>query len=114
MCAREIIGVGSHSCLTILPTLHYLPVRVVALCELDPSLLERTATGSCVDALQTDAESMHAEEQLAAVLICADPQLHPALAILAFSAGLYVYMQKPPAKPSRGDLAQPGAVIRYS
>jgi predicted dehydrogenase len=38
---------------------------------------------------------MYANEELDAVLLCVSPQLHPALAIEAFNAGLHVWMEKP-------------------
>lgn len=97
-----VIGVGSHSYRNILPALHYLPVHLVALCDLDPALLQRTAAEYGVDALYTDAERMYAEESLDAVLICAGPRHHPALAIAAMSAGLHVWLEKPPAMRASG------------
>lgn len=92
-----VVGVGSHSYRNILPALHYLPVRLTALCDLDAALLERTAAEYGVAATYTDAEAMYAAEPLDAVLICAGPQFHPGLAIPALEAGLHVWMEKPPA-----------------
>ena len=97
-----VVGVGSHSYRNILPALHYLPVRLAALCDLDASLLERTAAEYGVDAIYTDAERMHAEAGLEAVFICAGPRYHPALAISALGAGLHVWMEKPPAIRASG------------
>ena len=92
-----LVGVGSHAYRNILPVLHYLPVRLAALCDLDAALLERTGAEYGVDSLYTDAGRMYAEAGLDAVLICAGPQVHPALAIPALQAGLNVWMEKPPA-----------------
>ena len=97
-----VIGVGSHSYRNLLPALHYLPVRLVALCDLDPSQLERTALEYGVDSLYTDAARMYAEEPLDAVLICAGPRHHPALAVPALTTGLHVWMEKPPAMRASG------------
>jgi predicted dehydrogenase len=92
-----VVGAGSHSYRNILPALHYLPIRLEALCDLDAALLERTAAEYGVDAVYTDAERMYAEAELDAVFLCAGPQYHPMLAIPALRAGLHVWMEKPPA-----------------
>jgi predicted dehydrogenase len=97
-----VIGVGSHAYRNILPALHYLPVRLAALCDRDPSLLERTAAEYGVDAVYTDAERMYSEEPLDAVLLCTGPRHHPALAVSALSAGLHVWLEKPPAMRAAG------------
>jgi predicted dehydrogenase len=92
-----VVGVGDHAYRNLLPALHYLPLQLVALCDLDPLLLERTGAEYRVAALYTDAESMYAEQALDAVLICAGPRYHPALVASAFAAGLHVWLEKPPA-----------------
>ena len=97
-----VVGAGSHSYRNILPALHYLPVRLTALCDLDASLLERTAAEYGVAAVYTDAERMYAEAGLDAVFICAGPQHHPALAIPALHAGMHVWVEKPPAMRASG------------
>ncbi len=38
-----IVGVGSHAYRNILPALHYLPVSLVAMCDLNAELLAQTA-----------------------------------------------------------------------
>lgn len=97
-----VVGVGSHSYRNIMPALHYLPVELVSLCDVDPSLLERTGAEYRVDALYADAERMYAEQSLDAVLLCTGPRHHPALAISALLAGLHVWMEKPPAMRASG------------
>jgi len=97
-----VVGVGSHAYRNILPALHYLPVRLVALCDRDPSLLERTAAEYGIHARYTDAQRMYSEEPLDAVLLCTGPRHHPALAIAALAAGLHVWMEKPPAMRAAG------------
>ncbi|MGH2615107.1 MAG: Gfo/Idh/MocA family oxidoreductase [Thermomicrobiales bacterium] len=92
-----VVGAGSHAYRNILPALHYLPVRLSALCDLDRPLLERTAREYGVEAIYSDAERMYDEAGLDAVFICVGPQSHPALAIPALRAGLHVWMEKPPA-----------------
>ena len=97
-----VVGLGSHAYRNILPALHHLPVRLVALCDRDAALLERTAVEYGVSALYTDAERMYAEAGLDAVLLCAGPEHHPALATRAFAAGLLVWMERPPAMNAAG------------
>ena len=38
-----VVGIGSHAYRNILPALHYLPVTLVALCDLNAELLAKTA-----------------------------------------------------------------------
>ncbi|MBC8008476.1 MAG: Gfo/Idh/MocA family oxidoreductase [Burkholderiales bacterium] len=91
-----VIGVGSHSYRNILPTLHHLPVQLVALCDLNLDLVSRTAAEYGVAGCYTETAAMYAAEKLDAVFICVGPAQHPALAIEAFQAGVHVWMEKPP------------------
>ncbi|MBC8039065.1 MAG: Gfo/Idh/MocA family oxidoreductase, partial [Opitutaceae bacterium] len=68
-----VIGVGSHSYRNILPTLHHLPVKLVALCDLNLDLVRRTASEYGVAGCYTDTASMYAAEKLDAVFICVGP-----------------------------------------
>lgn len=92
-----LVGVGSHAYRNILPALHHLPVRLVALCDIDEQKLKRTAEEYPVTALYTQSAKMYAEVELDAVLLCVGPRQHPELAIEALEAGLHVWMEKPPA-----------------
>ena len=92
-----LIGVGSHAYRNLLPALHHLPVELRAICDLNPTLARRTAAEYGVGAVYTQSAEMYAQEQLDAVLICVSPQLHPQLACEALSAGLHVWLEKPPA-----------------
>lgn len=91
-----VVGVGSHSYRNILPTLTYLPVELVAIADPDGAKAPYTAKqyGAVYYA---SAKEMYAAEKLDAVMLCVSPQLHPALAIEAFQAGLHVWMEKPAA-----------------
>lgn len=97
-----VVGVGSHSYRNLLPALHYLPVQLTALCDLDAALAEKTAAEYGVTTTYTDAGRMYAGAELDAVLICAGPQHHPGLAVPALEAGLHVWMEKPPAMRAAG------------
>ena len=91
-----LIGVGSHAYRNVLPALHHLPVTLVALCDLDVELAARTAEEYGGIAVYADAGEMYADLPLDAVLICAGPRQHPTLAVQALSAGVHVWMEKPP------------------
>ena len=94
-----VVGIGSHAYRNILPALHYLPVTLVALCDLNADLLAKTAAEYGGIPTFTDAPAMYAAPHLAldAVLVCAGPRQHPALTIEALRAGLHVWLEKPPA-----------------
>jgi len=92
-----IVGVGSHAYRNILPALHYLPVSLVAMCDLNAELLGQTAAEYGGVTTFTDAAAMYAAVPLDAVLICAGPRQHPALTIQALRVGLHVWLEKPPA-----------------
>jgi predicted dehydrogenase len=92
-----VIGVGSHAYRNILPVLHYLPVSLAALCDLNGEVLARTVAEYPGAAPYTDAERMYAEMNLDAVLLVAGPRQHPTLAAQAMQAGVHVWMEKPPA-----------------
>ena len=92
-----IVGVGSHAYRNVLPTLHFLPVQLTAICDVNENLARATAAEYGVTQVYTDAQQMYTNETLDAVLICVGPQLHPQLTIQALDAGLHVWLEKPPA-----------------
>ena len=91
------VGVGSHVYRNLLPALTYLPVELVAICDVNEELSRKTATQYGVDAVYTDANDLFAHTGLDAVFLAVSPILHPELTQLAFDAGLHVWMEKPPA-----------------
>jgi predicted dehydrogenase len=91
-----VVGVGSHCYRNILPTLTYLPVELVALCDVDGERVARTAAQYGTTHYQS-AAAMYASEELDGVILCVGARQHPPLAIEAFAAGLHVWMEKPPA-----------------
>lgn len=97
-----VVGLGGHAYRNVLPTLHYLPVQLTALCDVDLDRLARTAAEYGAAMPYTDAERMFAEEPLDAVLLCTGPKSHPPLAIAAMRAGVHVWMEKPPALRASG------------
>lgn len=91
-----VVGTGGHAYRNILPTLHYLPVKLEAVCDLNEDLARRTAAEyGCRHYVTT--KEMYAAEELDAVLLVVSPSLHPMLTIEAFEHGLHVWMEKPVA-----------------
>lgn len=92
-----IIGAGSLSSKRIYPCLHYLPVRLAAVCDLNSELAARNAAKFGGEAVFTDHRRMLAEAELDGVIVCVGPDAHAALAVEIMEAGLPVYTEKPPA-----------------
>jgi predicted dehydrogenase len=92
-----LVGVGSHAYRNVLPALHFLPVRLVAVCDINEALARVTAEEYGINRIYTNASKMYANETLDAVFICVGPQQHPQLTIEALDAGLHVWLEKPPA-----------------
>ena len=97
-----VVGLGGHAYRNVLPALHYLPVHLAALCDVNENLLSRTEAEYGTAMPYTDAARMFVEEPLDAVLLCTGPRSHPELAIAAMRAGLHVWMEKPPALRATG------------
>ncbi len=96
------VGLGSHTYRNLLPTLTYLPVELVAVCDADGDLAARTAAQYTAGRCYTSAAEMYAKEELEAVFISVSPQLHPELVCEALDANLNVWVEKPPAMRAAG------------
>lgn len=92
-----VVGVGSHAYRNVLPALHFLPVRLVALCDIDESRAQVTAEEYGVNHVYTSTQAMYTAETLDAVFLCVGPRQHPQLTVEALDAGLHVWLEKPPA-----------------
>lgn len=92
-----LVGVGSHAYRNILPALHYLPVHLKALCDLNLPLAQKTAAEYGQVNCYASLTEMLGKENLDAVLLCVSPTAHPVLACEALAAGLHVWMEKPAA-----------------
>ena len=91
-----LVGAGSHAYRNLLPALNYLPVHLVAVCDINAELAQATAAQYGARAY-TSTRELYAAEPLDAVFLCVSPFHHPELACEAFDAGLHVWMEKPPA-----------------
>lgn len=91
-----IVGVGRHCYRNIIPAIHYLPVTLKAVCDVNGDLARATAAQyGC--RFYTRTEEMYEQEELDAVLLVVSEALHPKLAMEAFDAGVHVWMEKPAA-----------------
>jgi predicted dehydrogenase len=96
------VGLGSHTYRNLLPALTYLPVELVAVCDVDEDLAARTAKQYTAGRYYTAAADMYSAEDLEAVFVSVSPQLHPELVCEALGAGLDVWLEKPPAIRAEG------------
>lgn len=89
-----VVGCGSHSYRNILPLMHYLPVRLVAVCDIREEQARLCAEEyGC--RYYSDSAEMYKTEALDAVFLCVGAKYHCALAREALEAGLHVWMEKP-------------------
>jgi len=91
-----IIGAGGLSTKRIYPNIAPAGGKLVGVCDLDEAKAQRNANlyGGQV---YTDMDSMLAEQQPDAVIICIGPHAHAELAPKVMRAGYPVYTEKPPA-----------------
>ena len=65
-----IVGVGSHSYRNLLPTMTFLPVDLVAVCDLNRDLAAATARQYGAAGVYTSSPEMYRREKLDAVFLC--------------------------------------------
>lgn len=92
-----VIGAGGHATDQIYPCLHTLPVRLVAVCDLDEAKASHNAQTYGAEAVYTDHSKMLHDAHIDAVIICVGADEHSKLAIDVLKAGLPVWTEKPPA-----------------
>ena len=96
------IGCGTHAAEMLLPQLVRLPIRLVALCDIDPARLVTVADRYGVTARFTDATALLAAGGIDAVGMAVGPAQHETFAIAALEHGLPVFLEKPPAATANG------------
>ena len=90
-----VVGIGSHAYRNILPTLHFLPVELVAVCNhSNKELAELTAREYGCRSYQDTAE-MYEKEKPDAALFCVSAGQHPRLMMEAMKRGIHVWAEKP-------------------
>jgi predicted dehydrogenase len=84
------VGVGAHAYRNLLPTMTYLPVELVAFCDLDNASTLKAARQYGVMSVYTDSKTMYDAEELDAVILSVSPKMHPQLCLEALEYGLHV------------------------
>ena len=91
------IGAGAMASFAVYPALHFAPIRLVAVCDLDEARAKLLAGKFGAERVYTDHHRMLEEEDLEAVAIQTHPGPRQALVLDALGAGLHVFVPKPPA-----------------
>ena len=90
------IGCGRHATKVLYPSLHYAPIHLECVCDLDEKLAQRNANWFGASRYYTDYQKMLTEIDLDAVIIVTGPKTHPILAAEALELKLDVFIEKPP------------------
>jgi predicted dehydrogenase len=90
------IGCGGHSFRNVYPVLRYLPVDLVAVCDLDLARAETYARTFGAARAYDDHQQMLDAEDLECVFVVTDVSSYPVLAADCLSAGVAVWTEKPP------------------
>jgi predicted dehydrogenase len=96
------IGCGSHAFRNIYPVLRYVPIDLVAVCDIDLEKAKAYAKTFGAERAYGDHREMLASERLDVVFVVTSydergrPR-YPALAIDCLGAGCHVFIEKPPA-----------------
>ena len=93
-----VIGAGEMSMWAILPALHFAPVHLQAICDLDEERAKDAATKFGTGRWYTDYREMWEKEDIEAVIIQMNPQPRQQVVLEALAAGYHVWMPKPPAE----------------
>ncbi|HYF52113.1 MAG TPA: Gfo/Idh/MocA family oxidoreductase [Planctomycetota bacterium] len=120
-----VVGCGHHSTRRVFPNFARLPVRLVGVCDLNEELAARNARRFGGEKVFTDTAKMLDETKPDGLVVCAGPEIHSKLSLVALERGIPVYCEKPPAvtaadawkvaQASRkaGKLAMTGFKYRY-
>ena len=91
------IGAGEMATWAIFPALHFAPIRLVAVCDLDRNLAQSAAAKFGADNWYTDYREMWSKEDIDAVIVQTHPRARRSLVTEALAAGYHVFVPKPPA-----------------
>lgn len=95
------IGCGTHAAEMLLPQLVRLPVRLVAIADVNPVRLAAVGDRYGVGQRFADGGELLAAARCAAVGMAAGPREHALFAAEALRRGLAVFVEKPPAASAR-------------
>jgi len=92
------LGAGGFATHTIYPALHFAPLVLKAICDMDVEKADRNAKkfGGSTNVYE-DRHQMYQSEDLEAIVISMGPESRLPLVIEALEAGYHVFTPKPPA-----------------
>lgn len=91
------IGAGAMGSYAVYPALHFAPIRLVAVCDLDERRAKRASETFGAARHYTDSREMFEKEDLEAVAVQMHPNVRQPLVLEALEAGYHVFVPKPPA-----------------
>ena len=91
------IGAGEMATFAVFPALHFAPIRLHAVCDLDEERAKAAAGTFGAPRWYADYRRMWEEEDLEAVVVQMHPRPRQAIVREALEAGLHVFAPKPPA-----------------
>ena len=106
------IGAGAMATFAIYPALHFAPIALQAVCDLDEARARNAAAKFGPGRWYVDYREMWAREDMEAVVV----QMHPAprqqIVLEALAAGYHVFIPKPPAMDLASTIALSEAARR--
>jgi predicted dehydrogenase len=91
------VGAGAMASFAVYPALHFAPIHLVAVCDLDEAKARRTAEKFGASRHYTDYREMLDGEDLEAVAVQTHPNVRRPVVLDALGAGHHVFVPKPPA-----------------
>ena len=92
------IGAGGFARHTLYPALHFAPVELQAICELDEERAKNVIGKFGTGKWYADYRQMWDNEDIEAMIICTGPEARQNLVCEALEAGYHVFVPKPPAE----------------
>lgn len=91
------IGAGEMAMWSVYPALHFAPIRLEAVCDLDAGKAKVAAEKFGAQRTYTDYRKMFREQELEAVIVQMHPSLRQRIVLDALDASLHVLVPKPPS-----------------
>ncbi len=91
------IGAGEMAAHTTYPSLHFAPIRLAAICDLDEDRARRAAARFGSGRWYADYREMWRREDLEALIVQMHPRPRQPIVLEALEAGYHVFVPKPPA-----------------
>ena len=90
------IGAGGFARHTLYPALHFAPISLQAICEIDEERANDVLGKFGAGTWYTDYHRMWDNEDIEAMIICTGPEERQSLVCEALEAGYHVFVPKPP------------------